>query len=141
MCINMQGILRGNLLLTHLAPCLINPSKKSETQKKCRLYESLALQQLSPKSYKKYMKLPYDPYYPLTAVNSAKYVCPKARQKNICTTKELLKFHLCAAQHHSYETDQISVKDTIPEHKEIFMVQDIVDQPCLIYSWYLNSQK
>ena len=72
----------------------INQSKKSETQKMCEFYESLALQQLQPGGYKKCMKLPYDLYCSSTTAKSAEYVCPNARYKKICTTKELLKFYL-----------------------------------------------
>ena len=51
--------------------------------------------------------------------------------KKICTTKELLLYHLKAAQHHAYEeTDMISVVDYMHEDEEGAL--DIVDGPCLL---------
>ena len=92
--LQMSWKLCGKLLPTLLAlsvgPYLINLSKKGETQKICGFYESLALQQLRLKGYKKYMKLSYNLQALSKTVNSCKYVCPNARCKKICTTKELL---------------------------------------------------
>ena len=104
---NVQEVLGGKFLPAPLAltggPSLVDPKKKSEKPKICGFYESLALQHLRPKAYKQCVKLPYDLYCPSTKVDDAEYVC--AHCKKICTTKELLKFHLRSTQHHSFEPE------------------------------------
>ena len=112
-------------------PYLIDPCKRDEIQKISGLYHSLELQQLRPKGYEKCMKLPYDFYSPSTEANNADYVCPYILCKKICTTKELLSYHLKATQHHAYEeTDMISIEDDMHEDEEETL--DIIDGPCLI---------
>ena len=63
---NVQEVLSGMFLPAPLAlssgPYLFDPCKKDETQKISGFYQSLALQHLRPKDYKKCMKLPYDLY-------------------------------------------------------------------------------
>ena len=111
-------------------PYLIDPCKKDETQKISGFYQSLPLQHLRPKSYEKCMKLPYDLYCPSTEMNNADYVCPYILCKKICTTKELLLYHLKATQHHAYEeTDMISIEDDMHEDEEETLY--IADGPCL----------
>ena len=65
------------------------------------------------------MKLPYDLYCPSTEGNNVNCVCPYILCKKICTTKELLLYHLKATQHHAYEeTDMISIEDDMHEDEE-----------------------
>ena len=113
-----------------MAP-LVDSKKKSEKQKICGFYESLELQHLRPKAYKQCVKLPYDLYCPSTKVDDAEYVC--AHRKKICTTKELLKFHLRSTQHHSFEPEP-DVENLESENNDCDVdgLPDIVDGPCLI---------
>ena len=85
----------------------------------------------SPKAYKQCVKLPYDLYCPSTKVDDAEYVC--AHCKKICTTKELLKFHLRSTQHHSFEPEP-DVENLESENNDCDVdgLPDIVDGPCLI---------
>ena len=57
-------------------------------------------------------------------------MCPYILCKKICTTKELLLYHLKATQRHAYEeTDMISIEDDMHDDEETL---DKVDVPCLI---------
>ena len=77
------------------------------------------------------MKLPYDLHCPFKEANNTNYVCTYILCKKICTTKELLLYHLKATQHHVYEkTDMIFIEDDVYEDGEETL--DIVDNPCLI---------
>ena len=105
---NVQEVLGGKVLTSTFSslsggPYLIDPCKKDETQKISGFYQSLALQHLRPKGYEKCMKLPHDLYCPSMEANNADYVCPYILCKKICTTKELLLYHLKATQHHAYK--------------------------------------
>ena len=132
---NVQEVLGRMFLPAPLAlssgPYLIDPCKKDETQKISGFFQSLALQHLRPKSYKKCMKLPYDLYCPPMEASNANYVCPYILFKKICTMKELLLYPLKATQHHAFkETDMISIEDDMHEDEKETL--DIVDDPCLI---------
>ena len=132
---NVQEILGGKFLPAPLPLSgglyLIDPCKKDETQKISGFYQSLALQHLRPKGYEKCIKLPYDLYCPSTEGNNVNCVCPYILCKKICTTKELLLYHIKATQHHAFEeTDMISIEDDMHEDEEETL--DILDGPCLI---------
>ena len=77
------------------------------------------------------MKLQYNLYCPSTEANNIDYVCPYILCKEICTTKELLLYHLKATEHHAYEeTDMISIEHDMHEAEEETL--DVADGPCLI---------
>ena len=82
---------------------------------------------MRPTLYKNCGKLPFDLYCPSAKIDDPNYCC--AYCKKICTTKELLKLHLRATQHHACETED-------DEDEELFIDIDtlpvIEDGACLI---------
>ena len=100
---NVQEVLGGQFLPPPLTlqsgPSLVDPGKKSEKDRFCGFYKSLVLKNMRPTLYKNCGKLPFDLYCPSAKIDDPNYCC--AYCKKICTTKELLKLHLRATQHHA----------------------------------------
>ena len=92
---------------------------------KVSLYEYLR-----PHGYRDCDVLPYDLYCPSTDISNYDYVCPYIKCQKICTTKELLKFHLKATLHHSYGNS--TNEEKTQEEEEEGQRMHISVGPCII---------
>ena len=110
---NVQEVLGGKFLPAPLAlsggPYLIDPCKNDETQKISGFYQSLVLQHLRPKDYKKCKKPPYDLYCPSTEANNADYVC---RCVHIYSARKYVQWKNCyyttLKQHNTMHTKRLT---------------------------------
>ena len=132
----VQEVLGGKFLPPPLAlesgASLIDPRKKSEKDKLCGFYKSLALKHMRPKKYKLCGQLPFDLYCPSVKIDDPDLFCPHC--KKICTTKALLKFHLRATQHHSFELNPDSDDEESNNITDVDTLPVVEDGACLIPS-------
>ena len=86
---------------------------------------------MRPRKYKLCKQLPFDLYCPSVDIDDPEYTCSYC--KKICTTKALLKLHLKATKHHSFELDDDS-DDESPTEEDVDKLPEVHDGPCLIPS-------